>query len=289
MTTLDPHRQANQHNWNDRVPVHAASTTYDLEGMVDDPDRLSGVVDFDRHAIGDVTGLRLVHLQCHIGSDTLSWARLGADVTGYDFSAPALAVARDLAARAGIPAEFVEGELYDAPTKLPNAAFDVVYTGTGALNWLPDVRRWADVVTTLLAPGGRLLIREGHPMLWALDHDRTDDQLVVATPYFETVDPLRWDDPGTYTDNSADVPLDHTTTYEWNHGIGEILTAVLEAGLVIEQFREHRELEWQAWGVFEPAGDTGRYVLPAHLRDRVPLMYTLVARKAGARPAPDQD
>jgi SAM-dependent methyltransferase len=285
---LDEHRSANRANWDDRALIHAGSGGYDLDGFVADPTRLSGVVDFDRHAVGDVTGRRLVHLQCHIGTDTLSWARLGAEVTGYDFSAASLEAARDLAARAGIDATFVEGELYDAPQLLDRESFDVVYTGTGALCWLPDIRRWAQVVASLLRPGGRLLVREGHPVLWALDHDREDDALVVATPYFETAVPMRWDDPFTYGDGGK-ATLAHATTYEWNHGIGEILTAVLDAGLTIEAFTEHRSLEWQAWHLFALNEATGRYELPEHLRDRVPLMYTLVATKRGGQTARSKD
>jgi SAM-dependent methyltransferase len=276
---VDDHRLANQRNWDSRAPVHAASQLYDLDGFVADPQRLSGVVTFDRDFVDDVSGKRLVHLQCHIGTDTLSWARLGAEVTGLDFSEASLQIARDLAVRAGQPARFVEGELYDAPQLLGGEQFDIVYTGVGALCWLPDIRGWAEVVAALLAPGGTLLIREGHPMLWALDHERTDDQLVVATPYFEAAQPLRWNEPQTYSDNPDGVELEHTVVYDWNHGLGEILTAVLDVGLTITAFTEHRELEWQAWPLWERDEVTGRYALPEHLRERVPAMYTLVATK----------
>ena len=281
---LDEYREANLANWNDRVPVHASSDTYDLDRFDAGRDDISSVVDLDRRSIGDVAGKRLLHLQCHIGTDTVSWGRLGASVTGYDFSAPALEQARRLAARMGLEdARFVEGELYDAPERLAGERFDVVYTGVGALCWLPDIRRWAEVVASLLAPGGTLLMREGHPVLWALDHDRDDDQLVLATPYFETAEPIRWDDAETYTEGGEGA-IEHTVTYEWNHGLGEILTAVLDAGLTIRRFEEHRDLEWAAWHLFTPDADTGRYRLPEELRDRVPCMYTLVAeRPTGAR------
>ena len=276
---LDEYRLANQRNWDDRAPVHASSELYGLEAFVADPQRLSSVVAFDRDSIADVAGKRLVHLQCHIGTDTLSWARLGATVTGLDFSEVSLDVARDLARRADIDARFVQGELYEAPAVLGGEQFDVVYTGVGALGWLPDIKAWGEVVAQLLAPGGTLLLREGHPMLWALDQERTDDQLVVATPYFETAEPLRWDEKETYSDNPDGMAMENTVIYDWNHGIGEILTAVLDAGLTIDAFTEHRELEWQAWPLWELDETTGRYALPEHLRDRVPAMYTLVATK----------
>ena len=277
---LDEYRLANQRNWDSRAPVHAASKLYNLDKFVADPQHLSSVVEFDRDYIGDVTDKSLVHLQCHIGTDTLSWARLGAQVTGLDFSATSLEIARDLAERAGIDARFVEAELYDAPQVLAGEQFDIVYTGVGSLGWLPDIRGWARVVAELLAPGGTLLIREGHPMMWALDETRTDDQLVVTLPYFEHAEPLRWDEDETYSDNPTGIAMEHTVVYDWNHGLGEILTAVLDAGLTIRTFVEHRELEWQAWPLWELDESTGRYRLPEHLRDRVPAMYTLVATKS---------
>ena len=278
--SLDEYREANRRNWDDRAPVHAGSKLYNLEKFVADNDHLSSVVEFDREYIGDVTGKRLVHLQCHIGTDTLSWARLGAAVTGLDFSEVSIDIARDLASRTGLDARFVQGELYDAPQLLGGEQFDIVYTGVGALGWLPDIRGWAQVVAQLLAPGGTLLLREGHPVLWALDQERNDGQLVVATPYFETAEPVRSDESETYSDNPSGATLEHTVVYDWNHGIGEILTAVLDAGLTITRYTEHRELEWQAWPQWELDEATGRYALPEHLRDRVPAMYTLVATRA---------
>src|SRR5690606_23334592 len=134
--------------------------------------------------------------QCHIGHDTVSLARLGARMTGLDFSAPALAEARRLAGLAGVEADFVEAELYDALTVLEPGSFDLVFTGVGALGWLPDIRGWARIVAALLRPGGRLFLREGHPMLWTLDETRDDDLLVVEYPYFESGGPTRFEDEG---------------------------------------------------------------------------------------------
>ncbi len=148
--------------------------------------------------LGDIRGLRGVHLQCHIGTNTVSLARLGASMTGLDYSAPAVAAAQDLATRAGADARFVQADVYEAPAVLGRGAFDLVFTGIGALCWLPDIRRWAAVVTALLRPGGRLFLREGHPMMWALDEFRDDGLLVVRYPYFERTEPLTIDEDGTY-------------------------------------------------------------------------------------------
>jgi SAM-dependent methyltransferase len=277
---LDEHRLTNLRNWEDRVPIHAASQTYDLAGLAADPQRLSGVVSRDRDRLGDLGGRDVLHLQCHIGTDTLSLARLGAaSVTGLDFSPSALAVARDLATAAGADIELVESELYDAPAALAGRSFDLVYTGTGALNWLPDIRGWARVVAALLRPGGTLHLHEGHPVLWSLDHQRDDDLLVIRFPYFESAGPIAMNEPGTYTDGDT-AALKHTVTVEWNHGLGEIVQAVIDAGLVVTMLAELRYCDWLALpAVMEEAPPEGG----ARLRvapERLPLTYTLRATRA---------
>src|SRR3954467_11569506 len=176
----------NRAHWDERAPAHAASPDYAVDRFATDPEFLSDVVRFDLPRLGDVAGLEGVHLQCHIGTDTLSLARLRAPTTGPDFSGAALARARVLAERTGADVRFVEAEVYDAVERLGAGAFDLVYTGVGALCWLPDIRRWAGVVARLLRPGGRLFIREGHPTLWSLADVREDGLLVVEDPYFET-------------------------------------------------------------------------------------------------------
>ena len=269
----DAYRSLNQANWDDRVPIHVGSPDYDA-ARFDDPDFLSGVVRFDRPRLGDLRGLRGLHLQCHIGTDTVSLARLGASMSGLDFSPPALVAARDLARRAGVDVQFLEGDVDDAVAVAGAGAYDLVYTGIGALCWLPDVRRWARVVAGLLAPGGRLFIREGHPVLWSLDETRTD-ALVIGYPYFEQVEPMVFTDEFSYV--ASDVALTATTTHEWNHGLGEIVGAVLEAGLVLVGLEEHQSVPWEALpGRMEPVGDEFRLV---EHRERVPLTYTLQARK----------
>ncbi len=271
---IDEYKAANRANWDDRVPIHWEPEGYNAERFIQQPDAISAVVRIDREVLGDVAGKRLLHLQCHFGMDTLSWARLGADVTGVDFSEPAIAAARRLSAESGIPGQFVLSELYDAPGVL-DERFDIVYTGVGALNWLPDIAGWARVVARFLEPGGTFYIREGHPMLWCLE-ERSDELLVVRFPYFEIAEPVAWDDDATYAGSGA---IANTRTYEWNHGIGEILTALTDAGLTIELFREHRELEWQGLP-YMTLGDDGLWRLPPHQRDLVPLMFTIVATRS---------
>ena len=271
---MTDYRDLNRANWDERAPAHAASAGYALERFRTDPEHLSDVVRFDLPLLGDVSGLDGVHLQCHIGTDTISLARLGARMTGLDFSPASLAEARRLAAETGSEVVFVESDVYDAVEALGATRFDLVFTGVGALCWLPDVRRWGQVVSDLLRPGGRLFLREGHPVLWSLDERR--DLLALEYPYFEAPEPLVWDEPGTYVE--TDAVFSATLTHEWNHGLGEIVTALLEAGLDLTGLVEHTSVPWEALpGQMERlAGGEWR------LRDRperLPHSYTLQAVK----------
>ncbi len=273
---MEDYRDVNRANWDDRVAAHAASPDYAVSRFTDDPSFVSEVVSFDRPRLGDIAGLDAVHLQCHIGTDTVSLARLGAKMTGLDFSAPALEQGRRLAQAVGVDVDFVESDLYGAPDALGRERFDLVYTGIGALCWLPDIRRWAEVVASLLRPGGRLFIREGHPILWALTDPRKDGLLVIEYPYFEQAEPMVWDEAGTYVE--TDVVFTHNVTHEWNHGIGEIVSAVLAAGLELTALEEHDSVPWDALpGQMTDIGG-GEFRLTDR-PERVPHTYTLQARR----------
>jgi SAM-dependent methyltransferase len=268
--------QANHANWEERVPAHLLSPDYAVQRFRDDPAFLSEVVRFDQPLLGDVSGLRGVHLQCHIGTDTVSLARLGASMTGLDFSGQAVAAARELAAATGADAAFVESDVYRAAQVLEPGSFDLVYVSVGALCWLPDVHRWAQVAAALLRPGGRLFIRDGHPVLAALDYERDDDLLVLRYPYFETATPQTWDDPGTYV--QTDVVFTHNVTHEWNHGIGEIVTALLEAGLTLTGLTEHDSVPWDAMPRLMKLAGGGEWRLAAEA-SRLPCSFTVRAVK----------
>jgi 2-polyprenyl-3-methyl-5-hydroxy-6-metoxy-1,4-benzoquinol methylase len=263
--SLDRYRLANFRNWESRVAVHAASRTYDLAGLAADPARLSDVVAYDKPWLGDLGGLDVVHVQCHIGSDTISLARLGARITGVDFSPRALEVARDLAVACGIEARFVESDVYAVPGVL----------GAGALNWLPDIGAWARVVAGLLRPGGRLYVRDAHPMMNTVYADHESGDLRVLLPYFEGY-VLRWESDATYTDGP---PVSSPEQFEWNHGLGEIVQAVIDAGLRVTALREHRECEWQDFKTLVE-GDDRKFRLP-DMPERLPLMFTLEACRPG--------
>jgi SAM-dependent methyltransferase len=273
---MSDYQAINRASWDERAPAHAVSPDYDVEQFIKDPAFLSRVVRFDLPRLGDVAGLRGVHLQCHIGTDTISLARLGASMTGLDFSPVALDQARDLAARTGADAAFVAADTYDAPEVLGREAFDLVFTGIGALCWLPSVSRWAEVVADLLRPGGRLFIREGHPMLWAIDDTRKDELLVVGLPYFEREEPDVWEQGGTYV--QTDAVFQHNVSYSWNHGLGEIVTALLDRGMAVTSLVEHDSVPWEALpGKMERIGG-GEWRL-ADRPWRLPHSYTLQAVK----------
>ncbi len=271
---MNEHLRANREMWDDRAPVHAASAGYGLARYASDPAHLSDVVRFDLPRLGDLRGLDVVHLQCHLGTDTLSLVRLGARATGLDFSAPALEAARALAPEV----RFVQADVHDAVEVLGAASYDVVFTGVGALCWLPSAARWAQVVAGLLRPGGRLHLREGHPVLWSLDDERGDGVLALEHPARTMPEPLAWTGSGTYVDVPG--PLTTRTSYEWNHSLAEVVTALLDAGLRLTLLVEHDSVPWEALpGLMEelPGGEW-------RLRDRperLPHSYTLQAVKPG--------
>jgi 2-polyprenyl-3-methyl-5-hydroxy-6-metoxy-1,4-benzoquinol methylase len=285
----DEHFAQNRAWWDGVVPVHEASRGYDRAGFLRGEKPLCPV---ERAELGPrVAGRTLLHLQCHFGIDTLNWARLGATVTGLDFSAPAIDAARRLSAESGVAGRFVCANVYDASAALGGETFDVVYTGIGALNWLPDVRGWAKVAAACVRPGGLLYLYECHPMLGTLDNVRTDGELVVRDPYFERSEPLISESDETYVDGPK-LPVRRNC--EWNHGLGEVATAFIDAGLAIEFVHEHREVPWRALPWMEPVGPgttgaDGRYQsnrmwrLPETQRDRVPLMVSILARRSQPR------
>jgi SAM-dependent methyltransferase len=263
---------ANRAWWDAAVPVHLGSDFYDVEGWLEEG---RGPKPREAALLGDVTGLELVHLQCHFGKDTLSWARAGAGVTGLDFSPTAVDAARSLAARAGLAdrADFVCAPVADAVDALGGRTFDIVYVSLGALCWLPRIDQWAAQVGALLRPGGRLFLHEVHPMSTAL----ADDDLTVVYPYFEESAPYADSQAGTYADTTATEALPGEVTYGWNHSLGEIVGALLGQGLRLDLLDEH---DWTSFPRYPWLVETGeeRFVMPED-RVRVPLSFTLLASR----------
>ena len=263
--------QTNRSMWDERVPIHVASEFYDVTGFLAGQ---SSLRDFEIRELGPVRGSTLVHPQCHFGLDTLSWARLGAQVTGLDFSAPAIAAARDVAAQAGLAAEFVEGNVFDAVSILGGRRFDIVYTGLGAIIWLDDIERWAETMAALLEPDGRFYLAEFHP----LTNVFADDSLAIEHSYFDR-GPRIWDEPGTYADLGAQT--EHNRSFEWTHGLGDVVSALAKAGLSLEFLHEHDHTLSPRWPFLRREGD-GSYRLPEEM-PTLPLMYSLLATRRRRR------
>lgn len=258
--------------WDERVPTHVAGGFYDVDAFLAGRSTLRP---FEPAEMGDVGGATVVHLQCHFGLDTLSWARRGAVATGVDFSPNAVAAARDLADRAGISAEFVEANVYDAAEAVDRRTFDAVYTSIGAIIWLPDIVRWADTVAALLAPGGRFYMVETHPFSVVLG----EEDLTVTDSYFDA-SPILSDEPGSYAAPGAKTI--HNRSVTWIHGLGSVITALAQAGLRIEFLHEHPFALRARWPFLERRADR-TYHMPAG-RPEVPLLYSVKAVKPAADP-----
>lgn len=267
---------ANQANWDARTPVHVASAFYGLDGSRTAEDWFAP---FEWTDLGDLAGREVLHLQCHLGTETAAFAERGAAHTvGLDFSAAAVAEARRLAAEAGRSAEFVRSDVHRAVEALGGRRFDVVYTGKGALCYLPDLTAWAEVVSSLLRPGGTLYLVEFHPLLDALGPTPSPQrqQLLLHHDYLAGRGPLRSDTPRTYTDGPP--VRGATTSYEWRHGLGEVVSAVIGAGLTLQLVRETELLPWKRFDAMVPA-ENGWWRLPPS-EPIVPLLYALRAVKA---------
>lgn len=270
----------NRASWDDRAGIHAASDFYAVDALIADPGAVTDVVRRDLAVLtphlaagpgltrGSVSGRSLLHLQCHIGDDTLSWWRLGAcDVHGLDFSPKALEQARGIAERVGAPITFVEGDARYASDIIART-FDVVVTSTGTIVWLPDLEAWARSIATLLEPGGVFLIRDDHPVLGAMEFE----------PWTITTDYLSGGGQSDYVSDQSYTgdPMPDHTNHEWRHDLHEVVQVLLGAGLEIRALGEHPVMDWKPFDGMV-LGDDG-WRLPAG-SPRIPLTFSVVARK----------
>ncbi|OLR89999.1 class I SAM-dependent methyltransferase [Actinokineospora bangkokensis] len=260
-------------NWDARTPVHVASRFYDVPGR----DPADWFADFEWADLGDLTDKRVAHLQCHIGSETLAFAARGAEATGLDISGESVKAARAIAAEKGLAVDYVKADVHDAVSALGAGAFDVVYTGKGAVCYLPDLDLWAEQVAGLLTPGGTFYLVEFHPLLNALGPvppPDGDESLLLRHDYLGGRGPIPRDGAHTYTDGPAlPEPVPHV---EWAHGLGAVVTALVGAGLRIDLLRETERLPWPRWSSMGPSGSW--FALPEGA-PRIPLIYALRARR----------
>jgi len=259
--------EINLKHWDEVAPVHGRS--YDIESLLKGGHRLDPV---QVKELGDTTGKTLLHLQCHIGTDTLSLVRLGAEVTGIDISGESLKVARELAKRTGLQARFIQTPLFDLPEKLTET-FDIVYTSIGVLCWVSDIERWAGIVSRYLKPGGTFYLMESHPFMNVFDDENSG--LHVKHPYFTDGRPTEW--PGDWPDYADENYIVKSPTREFLWPISEIHNSLVNAGLTIAYIHEFDFIHWKALESMEK-GEDGFWRLPEHL-NKIPVLFSLKASK----------
>ncbi len=266
MSTESTWFDANRALWDARVGAHLPSAFYDVAGFRAGGESLREI---ELAEVGEVAGQTLLHLQCHFGQDTLAWARRGAVATGLDFSEAAIRAARGLAADLHLPVDFVQANVYDAPVAVGGQQFDIVFTSYGVLGWLPDLTRWATAAAACVRPGGVLYLAEFHPVVWMFDGEFQQ----ITFPY-HNVEVIAETEEGTYADPTA--PIQHES-FGWNHGLGEVVSALTAAGLVIEFLHEFDYSPWNFMPRFVEVGPN-RYQVRG-LEGKLPLTYSIRAHK----------
>lgn len=259
--------ETNRSLWNGKTPHHIASAFYDMEGWMAGNTSLKGP---ELDILGDISNKTLLHLHCHFGQDSLSLARMGANVTGTDISDVAIQYARELNEQLGLGARFIEADTYSVPGKV-GEQFDIVFATYGVIGWLPDMQRWADVVSSMLKPGGRLVFVEFHPAVWMFDNHFTHVQYSYFNrgPIIETLD-------GTYADRSAEIKMKEIG---WNHSIADVLQSLINSGMQITVFKEY---DYSVFNCFNNTVETapGQWQIKG-MEGKLPMMYALEAVKKG--------
>jgi SAM-dependent methyltransferase len=259
----------NRHAWNLKTAVHKQSAFYDLDSFKAGKNSLNQL---ECAWLGDVKGKTLLHLQCHFGMDSISWARLGAKVTGVDLSDEAVKLATELAAAEKADAQFVCCNVYDTRAHVPDT-FDIVFTSYGTIGWLPDLNKWAEVIAHSLKPGGRFLIVDFHPVLWMFSNDFKE----VVYPYNSEVnEPIVEQEEGSYTNRDAAISY---TTYGWNHGLAKIMQSLMAQGLELKRFEEHTYSPYPCFQNIEQGND-GFWRIKG-FGDKLPMMYGIEMVKPG--------
>ncbi|RYZ18759.1 MAG: class I SAM-dependent methyltransferase [Chitinophagaceae bacterium] len=265
MATIPDYVTVNRASWNNRTEAHLRSDFYDVPGFLRGASSLNAI---ELELLGNIAGQSLLHLQCHFGQDTISLARMGAQATGVDLSDKAIDAARDLARDAGTDARFICSNVYDLPEQL-DEQFDIVFSSYGTIGWLPDIDRWAALIARYLKPGGRFVFAEFHPFVWTFD----DDFQKVAYRYFNS-GPIVETESGTYADREAPISQQYVC---WNHGLAEVIGALVRNGLALEVFNEY---DYSPYNCFRHTVEVApKQFRIEHLGDKIPMVYALVARK----------
>lgn len=258
----------NKSYWNERVSFHKKSELYQLEKFKQGGNNLHSL---EKKELGEIRGKSILHLQCHFGMDSLSLERLGALVTGIDFSEEAIKAAVELRNELGMHTEFILSDVYTLPEKL-NKKFDIVYTSYGVLTWLPDLKRWGNIVSQFLKDEGFFYIAEIHPASMIFDSTPGSSKLQVRYPYFNKEDPLTFVEQGSYADKLAATV--NNTTYEWIYSLSDIFMSLIKAGLKIEFFHEFPFTVWEQFTSMK-IDSNGYYTI----EEEIPLLFSIKAAK----------
>ncbi len=267
---MNKYLQANRNRWDQLVQEHAQSEFYDLEGFKAGKDRLRSI---ELDELGDVSGKRMLHLQCHFGLDTLAWARRGAVATGVDFSPRAIELARELSWELQIPADFVCSDIDSLPAA-HSGSYDIVFTSYGVLHGLPDIRRWGEVIAHFLKPGGIFYIVEDHPF-FRVFRPTPDHDFRAERQYFHSAEPQRIEGTGSYATGKRG---NAGRSYIWDHSLGSVINALLEAGLQLEFVHEF-PFAARAKFPFMEQGPDGWWRLPPDRHGTIPFLFSLRAHK----------
>ena len=255
----------NKASWNSKTDTHMESEFYNMKGFLVGETSLKNI---ELNLLGDINGLRILHLQCHFGQDTLSLGRLGAHVTGVDLSDKAIDRARELALKTKIDANFICCDIYDLPKHL-NKEFDIIYTTYGTIGWLPDLNKWGKIISRFLKPGGRLIFAEFHPVVWMYD----DEFSKIAYSYFNS-GPIMETETGTYAKRDANLTLKYIM---WNHSIGEVITSLTQNGIEVTSLKEYDYSPYNCFK-FTIESEPGKFRIK-HLGNKLPMVYSIEGRK----------
>ena len=265
MSNLDDYFETNKTTWNEKVGVHAKSELYDLDGFKQGK---SSLMPYEREAMGNVDGKTLLHLQCHFGQDTLSWSRLGAKCTGVDLSDEGIKLARQLNDELELDARFICCNVLETSQYIKET-FDIVFTSYGVIGWLPDLKPWANMIAERLNKGGVFFMAEFHPIVWMFDYNK--DQPEMSFGYMQ--DEVIYEEyQGTYADEKSSMT---SKEYGWNHGLSEVVNALIEAGLRLEYLNEYNESPYNVLPKLVPT-ESGMFTTQERL---YPLIFTVKAVK----------
>jgi ubiquinone/menaquinone biosynthesis C-methylase UbiE len=257
--------EINKKLWNNKTQVHLNSDFYDNDNFIKGKSSLNSI---ELDLLGNIEGKSILHLQCHFGQDTISMAKLGAKVTGIDLSNKAIEAANDLTEKMNVEASFICCDIYDLPNHL-DQTFDIVYTSYGTIGWLPDLDKWANIVSRFLKPEGQFVFVEFHPVVWMFD----DDFSHIKYNYFNT-GPIVELEEGTYADKEADISDEFVA---WNHDLGEVMSSLINQGLVIKDFKEYNYSPYNCFnGTTEV--EPGKFVIQK-MDSKLPMVYSIVANK----------